>query len=153
MPEFFVYNIRKAKYADALIASGASNRWNKKDEFVIYTGSSRALSVLELLVHRAYIRIDESYRIMKISLKVKEEDIEEVKLKKLPSDWQPIHAYGVLQEIGSSWYREMKKPILKVPSAIVQREFNYLLNTRHLDFSQKVKIKEVEEFSWDDRLI
>ena len=57
-----VYNIRKAKYAQSLQASGVANRWNKNDEFVIYTASSRALSTLELVVHRNYINIDNSYK-------------------------------------------------------------------------------------------
>lgn len=153
MPELIVFNIRKAKYADALIASGASNRWNKKEEFVIYTGSSRALSVLELLVHRAYIEIDDSFRIMIISLKVKKEDIQEIKVEDLPLGWQSIRAYEFLQEMGSRWYRDAGHLVLKVPSAIIPREFNYLINTRHPEFNQKVKIKEVEEFRWDERLI
>ena len=71
----FVYNIRKAKYTDSLRASGVANRWNKNDEFVIYTGGSRALSTLELVVHRSSISIDNSYKLLVIELNCKESDI------------------------------------------------------------------------------
>ncbi|WP_313255113.1 hypothetical protein [Empedobacter sp.] len=63
-----VFNIRKARYSKSLQASGVANRWNKNDEFVIYTGSSRALSTLELVVHRSSISIDNSYKLLVIEI-------------------------------------------------------------------------------------
>ncbi|MGV0827898.1 RES family NAD+ phosphorylase [Empedobacter brevis] len=149
----FVYNIRKAKYAKSLQASGVANRWNKNDEFVIYTGSSRALSTLELVVHRSAIRIDNSYKLLVIEIDCKEDEVFEVKKNKLPKNWQSVEAYPRLQEIGSDWYQELKYLVMKVPSSIIPKEFNYLINTKHLDFTTKVKIKEVEVYQWDDRLL
>lgn len=46
-----LFRISREKYSHALRASGAENRWNKQDEFVLYTGSSCSLSTLELVVH------------------------------------------------------------------------------------------------------
>ncbi|GEM50517.1 RES family NAD+ phosphorylase [Empedobacter brevis] len=149
----FVYNIRKAKYAKSLQASGVANRWNKNDEFVIYTGSSRALSTLELVVHRSAIRIDNSYKLLVIEIDCKEDEVFEVKKNKLPKNWQSVEAYPRLQEIGSDWYQELKYLVMKVPSSIIPKEFNYLINTKHPDFTTKVKIKEVEVYQWDDRLL
>ncbi|MDM1071175.1 RES family NAD+ phosphorylase [Empedobacter brevis] len=149
----FVYNIRKAKYAKSLQASGVANRWNKNDEFVIYTGSSRALSTLELVVHRSAIRIDNSYKLLVIEIDCKEDEVFEVKKNKLPKNWQSVEAYPKLQEIGSDWYHELKYLVMKVPSSIIPKEFNYLINTKHPDFTTKVKIKEVEVYQWDDRLL
>jgi RES domain-containing protein len=40
---------------------------------------------------------------------------------------------------------------LRVPSAIVEGEFNYLLNPRHDDFVQ-IKIATPEPFSFDPRM-
>ncbi|WP_334127044.1 RES family NAD+ phosphorylase [Empedobacter brevis] len=149
----FVYNIRKAKYAKSLQASGVANRWNKNDEFVIYTGSSRALSTLELVVHRSAIRIDNSYKLLVIEIDCKEDEVFEIKENKLPKNWQSVEAYPRLQEIGSDWYQELKYLVMKVPSSIIPKEFNYLINTKHPDFTTKVKIKEVEVYQWDDRLL
>jgi len=41
--------------------------------------------------------------------------------------------------------------VLKVPSAVVQEEYNYLVNPNHRDF-HKVKIIAVEPFTFDERL-
>ncbi len=149
----FVYNIRKAKYADSLRASGVANRWNKNDEFVIYTGGSRALSTLELVVHRSSISIDNSYKLLVIELNCKESEILEVNESLLPKNWQSVEAYPKLQEIGSDWYQNFEYLVMRVPSAIIPKEYNYLLNTRHPDFKKKVKIKELENYEWDNRLL
>ena len=149
----FVYNIRKAKYADSLRASGVANRWNKNDEFVIYTGGSRALSTLELVVHRSSISIDNSYKLLVIELNCKESEILEVNENLLPKNWQSVEAYPKLQEIGSDWYQNFEYLVMRVPSAIIPKEYNYLLNTRHPDFNKKVKIKELENYEWDNRLL
>ena len=149
----FVYNIRKAKYADSLRASGVANRWNKNDEFVIYTGGSRALSTLELVVHRSLISIDNSYKLLVIELNCKESEILEVNESLLPKNWQSVEAYPKLQEIGSDWYQNFEYLVMRVPSAIIPKEYNYLLNTRHPDFKKKVKIKELENYEWDNRLL
>jgi len=149
----FVYNIRKAKYADSLRASGVANRWNKNDEFVIYTGGSRALSTLELVVHRSSISIDNSYKLLVIELNCKESEILEINESLLPKNWQSVEAYPKLQEIGSDWYQNFEYLVMRVPSAIIPKEYNYLLNTRHPDFKKKVKIKELENYEWDNRLL
>ena len=148
-----VYNIRKEEYAHQLIASGVSNRWNKNDEFIIYTGSSRALSALELIVHKSSIGVNTSYKLLVIELKIGEKDIAEITIEQLPENWQSVKSYVALQSIGSDWYRKQKSLVLKVPSAIVSKEYNYLINTKHPDFFKKVKLKEVEDFLWDERLL
>lgn len=148
-----VYNIRKAKYAKSLQASGVANRWNKNDEFIIYTGSSRALSTLELVVHRSSISIDSSYKLLVIEIDCEEDEIYEIKKSKLPENWQSVKAYPELQEIGSAWYQDFKYLVMKVPSSIIPKEYNYLINTKHSDFYSKVKIKELEDYNWDDRLL
>ncbi|MCO5259315.1 MAG: RES family NAD+ phosphorylase [Crocinitomicaceae bacterium] len=147
-----VFNLRKEKYAHQLIASGVANRWNKKDEFVIYTGENRALSTLELVVHRSSIYIDATYKMMVIEINASNNDVLEFKKEDLPCNWKSFKAYSELQSIASEWYKSQQYLILKVPSVLVNNEFNYILNTKHPQFKTKVKIKELEFFSWDDRL-
>ncbi len=148
-----LYNIRKEQYANQLIASGAANRWNKTDEFVIYAGSSASLATLELVVHRSGIRIDQSYKLLVIEAKVTAKDIFIIDLDQLPANWKSIHSYPELQALGSKWYQTQRSLLLKVPSAVLPRESNYVINTRHPDFAAKIKIKEREQFIWDSRLL
>ena len=65
--------------------------------------------------------------------------------------WHQLINYPVTQEIGDKWLREGKSAILKVPSAIIDLEYNYLINPDHPDFS-KVKIANVSKFTFDPRL-
>jgi RES domain-containing protein len=147
-----VYRISQEKYAGTLVASGAANRWNKRDEFVVYSGSSISLSTLELVVHRSGIDIANPYKLLTIEI----DDslaIEEITLKMLPENWRTLGAYPDLQEIGSQWYHSGKSAILKVPSAVVPQEVNYIINTKHPDFTTRVKLIKSVDFKWDKRLL
>jgi len=146
-----VFKICREKYSHSLNASGASNRWNKKDEFVIYTGSSRSLSTLEMVAHRSYINISSQYKLL-IILITDESSIKEIDINDLPENWKSIEAYVELQEIGSKWYHPNESLVLKVPSAIIPQEFNYIINTKHPLFSTHIILKEVDDFAWDNRL-
>lgn len=148
-----LYNIRKAKYAHSLVASGVENRWNRNNEFVIYAGSSRALSALEMVVHRSSIQIGAEYKLLVIEVLVEQNDIFDVHMGNLPLDWQKLNAYPALQFIGSEWYQRQNFLLMKVPSVIVPQESNYVINTAHPDFKNKIKIKESEDFKWDVRLL
>ena len=147
-----VYKICREKYSKKLSASGVSNRWNKEDELVIYTGSSIALAALENIAHRASINIAKPYKLLKIEIK-EQTLIKEIDLKQLPKNWRSLEAYVELQEIGSDWYQSAESLILKVPSAIVSQEFNYVINTKHPLFLSNVVLESVEDWVWDKRLL
>ncbi len=55
------------------------------------------------------------------------------------------------QKIGDAWIEESKFPILKVLSAIIKMEYNYLLNPNHKQFHE-IKISSVEDFKFEPRL-
>jgi RES domain len=52
----------------------------------------------------------------------------------LPKDWAPIPGPTTLQSLGSAWLRARSSAVLIVPSAVVEREHNILLNPDHPDF-------------------
>lgn len=146
-----VYNLRKSKYADQLSASGVANRWNRGEQFVIYTGSSRSLTILESLVHQHRTELDPSFKMMVIRLDIQAADILDVR-DLLPTDWANLESYKWTQEIGSTWHNQKKNLILRVPSVIVPQESNYIINTEHPSFIQKIHLFKKENFSWDTRL-
>ena len=147
-----VFKICREKYSHSLNASGASNRWNKKDEFVIYTGSSRSLSTLEMVAHRSYINISSQYKLL-IILISDESFIKEIDIRDLPENWKSIEAYIELQEIGSKWYHSNESLVLKVPSSIIPQEFNYIINTKHPMFATQIILQNVDDYVWDNRLL
>ncbi|MCO5230183.1 MAG: RES family NAD+ phosphorylase [Chitinophagales bacterium] len=148
-----VFNIRKEKHSSSLVASGSANRWNKKDEFVIYTGSNRALSTLEMVVHRSYIFPSIPYKLLTIEILNSESSLKEIVPNILPQNWRSIEAYPTLQTIGSNWYNSQESLILKIPSAIIPQEYNIIINTKHPLFETNVKIINREDFIWDERLL
>lgn len=147
-----VFKICSEKYSHSLNASGASNRWNKKDEFVIYTGSSRSLSTLETVVHRSAINISRPYKILTITIN-DDTVVKEILIQDLPDNWMTIEAYVELQEIGSKWYNSLEALVLKVPSSIIPQEYNYIINTKHPLFTTNSILQSVEDFAWDKRLL
>ncbi|RYE21549.1 MAG: RES domain-containing protein [Sphingobacteriaceae bacterium] len=148
-----VYRIARENFSDKLIASGAANRWNNDNQFIIYTGSSRSLATLELVVRRRNINSMFNYRVMIISIADEEKLITAVPQNILPENWRSITAYPILQQIGSEWYKREQSLILKVPSAIISQEYNYMINTRHPDFLTNVSLVRTENYFWDERLI
>lgn len=147
-----VFKICQEKYSGSLVASGIANRWNKREQFVIYTAESISLSTLELVAHRSGIVASVPYKLLTIEIA---EGVEILKIDcaSLPRNWRTMEAYPILQDIGSDWYLSNKSPVLQVPSAIVPQEFNYIMNTKHPDFSMKVKIIEKLDFEWDKRIL
>ena len=148
-----VFRIVKEAFAKELTASSAANRWNKADQFVVYAGNSRSLSTLELFVHRNNIAPAFAYRMLIISIADEESLITQIKQTDLPENWRSINAYTALQQIGSDWYKSKKSLVLKVPSAVISQEYNYLINTKHPDFLEKAILVRTENYFGDERLV
>lgn len=145
-----VYRITLAKWSHELYASGYSGRWNSKDVKVIYSAGSRALACLENIVHRSGEGLNNVFRTLVIEIPPKIK-IVKVDLKNLPDGWDEINAQSITKTIGDEWIKKGKAPILKVPSAIIKQEFNYLFNPEHKDF-KKIKLLKTEAFDFDMRL-
>ena len=148
-----VFRISKESYATSLSASGRANRWNTKGQQVIYTGSSRSLSSLELIVHRGAVQSTVRYKVMVISIADDDYLIRQIQRNDLPPNWRSLAGYPTLQGIGLAWYNSQESLILKVPSAIIVYEYNYIINTEHPDFSRNVQIVRTEDYFWDSRLL
>ncbi|UXX79347.1 RES family NAD+ phosphorylase [Reichenbachiella carrageenanivorans] len=145
-----VYRICHEKFANQLNSSGRPNRWNTHAQHVIYTSGSISLCALELLAHTSGIRPAGTFRIMHIAVDDKAEMME-ISEQILPTDWQGLATYPITQQLGSTWYQSKKSLILKIPSAIIPQESNYILNTDHPDFLSHVRIDKVTDFIWDHR--
>jgi len=147
------FRISKAEYSNDLRTSGRANRWNFDGQHIIYTGASRSLSTLELIVHRGSILPKINYKLMVVSIADYDHLFKQIKISDLSENWRSMSAYSELQKIGSNWYENLESLILKVPSAVIPNEYNYLINTEHPDFSENVNLIRLEDYFWDNRLI
>jgi RES domain-containing protein len=148
-----VFRISKQAFAGSLSSSGIANRWNERGQQVIYTGSSRSLSSLELIVHKGAIVPYERYSVMVISITDNDDLYKQIQLRDLPTHWRSFDAYATLQKIGSKWFADQETLVLKVPSAVIPFEYNYVINTIHPEFARNVNLVRTEPYFWDSRLL
>jgi RES domain-containing protein len=71
---------------------------------------------------------------------------------RLPASWRSFPAPADLQLLGDEWIASKSSAVLKVPSAIIETETNYLLNPLHSDFSGVVQA-DPRPFRFDVRLV
>lgn len=145
-----VYRITKAVYADRLVASGGAARWNERGQFVIYAAATRALACLENVVHRSGEGLSELFRVMVIDLP-DVVGIETIHPEELPLDWVDFQQYAICQQLGGEWLRRGRSAVLRVPSALVPAEWNYLINPAHPAFSH-IQLIRTEAFVFDPRI-
>ena len=147
-----LYRLVKNTYADDLSGTGArlyGGRWNSKGKATVYMASSQSLALLELLVHLPALIEPKNYFLLEIQ--VPDNVVARIAVQDLPVNWNAMQPPAVLKKIGDNFLAKNKYLLLKVPSAIVPNEFNYLLNVQHPDMA-KVKIVKKELFSFDKRL-
>ncbi|GAA3967011.1 RES family NAD+ phosphorylase [Mucilaginibacter dorajii] len=148
-----VYRISNCNYAGDLSGTGArlyGGRWNSEGKAMLYTASSRALAVLEVLVHLNTLIVPNNFCLTEI--KVPENDIFTLDESLLPQNWRDISPPRLLRDLGDEFLRKNEHLLFKVPSSIVPAEYNYLLNPLHPD-AIKAKVVKREPFSFDERLI
>ncbi|RYY20601.1 MAG: RES domain-containing protein [Cytophagaceae bacterium] len=145
-----VFRISAPRYAQSLTASGVANRWNTAGQYVIYTAATASLACLENVVHRGAEGLQAPFKLMRLAIP-DQLLIEEVSAATLPASWQQVTRYPQCQQIGSAWYALRRSAVLKVPSAIITAEANYLISTSHPDFRQ-IKLLGTEDFIFDPRL-
>jgi RES domain-containing protein len=148
-----VWRITTARFArSAFSGEGArlyGGRWSPKGVPVVYTAANQSLAMLEMLVQDQPLRARYVIIEARIPSTVR---IERVSIDDLPSDWREISARQKLQAIGAAWASKRKAAVLAVPSAIVPRESNYLLNPLQPAF-KRITISKPSTVETDLRLI
>jgi RES domain-containing protein len=147
-----VFRIGKTRFSNDLTGEGArlnGGRWNHILTPCVYTSESSALALLEYTVN---VNIDDIPRSLSITtIEIPDEGIEEFKQLDLPGDWTQIPAPTSTKDFGTNLLKAGVRPILKIPSAIISKEYNFILNPLHLD-SKNFKIISVEDFIYDVRI-
>lgn len=148
-----VYRLARKKYSDDISGSGAEltgGRWNYKGTRMLYTSDSRALCTAEIAVHTPVGIIPRDYVLITIDLP---DDVEyqEINDDELSKDWKRFPHSQSTQEIGDNFIKNNKYLFIKVPSAVVQGDYNVLINPSHRLFNS-VEILKIENFDFDERL-
>lgn len=126
-------------------------RWNKPGTRVVYTSGTLSLAALEYLVHVDSDILPDSLVSVKATIP-ETLAIETINPSDLPGNWKDKIMPVTLQELGTAWANGANTPILKVPSVVIEHEFNYVLNPIHPDFPQ-ITWDTYIAFSFDPRLL
>lgn len=128
----------------------AGGRWNTRGRAAVYTSSRLSLAALELLVHTDVPLVPPDLVAFEIEIP-DGLDIESVDIAELPKDWRrPGHPS--CRAIGDTWLAEERTPVLRVPSAVVPEEWNYIINPGHRA-AKSIQIVSRRSFAFDSRLL
>ena len=145
------YRIVKPAYApSALSGEGArlyGGRWNPPGLRCVYAAGSRALAVLEMLVHLNGPSRALPYCILSLEI----DDSLVAVAKAVPQGWKANPAGRASQQIGHEWLKANRSAALLVPSVIIPQEQNLLLNPLAPGFDT-VRVTEEQELRLDQRL-
>ncbi len=129
----------------------AAARWHSAGTPVVYTASSPASALLEVLVHLELNDIEhlpDSYQLLRIAVP-DSIPIVEIDGESLDLNWRKFS--DLTRAIGDEWLRGLGSALLAVPSAIVPHTKNYLINPAHRDI-RKIKINSHGNYPFDFRL-
>ena len=124
-------------------------RWSSPGVPVVYVSETLSLAALEVLVHLQSSGLLASYVAFRVDFDRR--GSRSVDPAHLPEDWRSWPSPPELRAIGDEWARRGRSLILEVPSAVVPREHNYLINPAHPGFAG-LAIGPPQPFTFDSRL-
>ena len=126
----------------------AARRWNHLGTEMVYTATSPALAALEFFVH-----LDPNYApddLLLAEAAVPDDLVEQLDLALLPARWRQLNNLAC-RDLGSGWAANGRSVALKVPSVVVDGDWNVLLNPKHANF-KKIKLNAPKPFHYDARM-
>jgi RES domain-containing protein len=143
-----VYRVCRRIYAslDGQGARRVGGRWNSPGRPVVYMAESAALAVLENLVHMSRQDYPTGYVVVAATVPDHVRIVEHVR-------YVDSNSFDAASErrTGDRWLQSGESAVLRVPSAVVAGNWNYLINPQHLDFAQ-ISIEPSMPFQFDERL-
>jgi RES domain-containing protein len=146
---------RISEHADLTGEGGriVAGRWHSRGRAVVYLAEHPALALLERLVH---LEIDpddlpRTYQLVEVEVPdgTPIEAVGVGRLDKANAAWR--EDVTVTRDIGDEWLKAARTALVRVPSVILPKSTNVLLNPAHPDTS-KAAIVEVTQPAYDPRL-
>ncbi len=125
-------------------------RWSSVGVPMVYASAHQSLAALEVRVHIDKTRMRKLYK--SFSFQFDQDLMKVIRVGSLPQDWQQEPPTPLLQQLGDDWVKSNTSVILAVPSVVIPKELNYLINPKHPDFA-KLKIAPPTDFLFDPRMV
>jgi RES domain-containing protein len=148
-----LFRIATTQFVRDLSGTGSrlyGGRWNRKGSAVVYTSESRALAALEYLVHLPMALTPPGLSILRIEVP-DDVQVKTIDAASLPKNWRAYPPPQSLAVLGTRWVTSNETLLLRVPSVVVDDEFNVLINPAHPDF-RRIRPQRPQSFVLDQRL-
>jgi RES domain-containing protein len=141
---------RISNYSDLSGEGGirAAGRWHSRGKRIVYLTDHPASALLEMLVHMDRNLLPATYRLLLIIVP-DTTAVDVIGIDALAADWRDQPA--TTRDIGDQWL-DRSSSALQVPSVIVPRAKNFLLNPVHPD-AAGFAVAEVIVAPYDPRLL
>ena len=141
--------------ADDLAGTGArlgGGRWNDVDVPAVYASETQALACLETVVHlnAGGLPLNRYLVAVTIPAGIWAKARTHVPAS-LPVGWDAEPAGRASILFGTEWLRSGESALLRVPSVIVNDEFNVIINPQHRDISS-ITAAKIRKWVYDPRL-
>jgi RES domain-containing protein len=147
-----VWRIARAAHA-AFDGEGVrlyGSRWTPRGTAAVFTSATLSLAALERFVHTDPDLEPDDLVAIRVDLD-SELAIEVVSTADLPPDWRTYPPPPGLVLIGERWLKQGRTAVLSVPSVVIPRERNFIINPSHVDFKW-IQVGRSEAFSFDPRM-
>jgi RES domain-containing protein len=128
---------------------GTPGRWTSADVPVVYLADSMALAALEALAHLGRGDSMRGWFVYRVEIEARL--VTTRRAASLPRRWNAPKAPASLTRIGDAWVRRSPTPVLALPSALIEAQQVFLVNSRHPDFP-RLRIGRPKPFAFDPRL-
>lgn len=146
-----LFRLGNCKYSTDLSGEGSrlyGGRWNSVGISTVYFATTRALALLEVLVHLPPNLLPDNFCMSVFEING---SFVEINAHDLPLSWNAFPFQKKIQLLGDEFFKNGKNFLLKVPSAIVEGEFNFIMNPKH-EKTREMILKKNDAFSFDSRL-
>ncbi len=147
------WRIIKQKFAtNAFDGEGTrlyGSRWSSPGTRIVFAAEYLSLATLEILVHLQKSDLFSSF--VAYSIDFGDHHVSDLDSNLLPENWCDSPPPPEVQQVGDNWVQEQFSLVLRVPSAIISHEYNFLINPAHAEFS-RLTISEPIQLDVDSRL-
>jgi RES domain-containing protein len=149
-----VFRISKKEYSapDGIGGLYYPGRWHEAGHRVVYTSQFRSLAALEYLVHLSSSSFLQLGFVMTTIFIPDDVPSDHISYEMLGTKWTDQNNIIVTRKLGTNFLEKGEKLILKVPTAIVPEEYNFIINPVHPDF-KLCKVIFNKPFTFDFRLV
>ena len=144
---------RISNHRDLAGAGGlrAGGRWHSPGRAIVYCAEHPASALLEILAHLDVANLaalPDGYQLLEIHVP-DTVDVESLPTHALTLKWQSDET--LTQAIGDRWLASRSSALLRVPSALVPKVWNYLVNPSHPS-AMLLDITAAARYPFDTRL-